>query len=132
MKRALSLLIAFAASAAGAADAPLSPDAFDAISRGRTMVYSDGDRPYGMEQYLPGRRVIWAFLGEQCRQGEWYADGSEVCFVYEDNPVPQCWTYFDTPGGLRARYRDDPEGAPMISVRESETPMPCAGPMLGV
>lgn len=132
MKHALTLLAALAAGSADAADAPLSPDAFDAISRGRTFLYTDGGRPYGMEQYLPGRRVIWAFLGEECRQGEWYAEGSEVCFVYEDNPVPQCWTYFDTPDGLRARYRNDPDGAPMISVRESETPMPCTGPMLGV
>ena len=134
MRRAicLALCLASGATAATAADAPISAEMFEALSRGRTLLYSDGGRPYGIEQYLPGRRVIWAFVGEECREGEWVAEGNEICFVYEDNPVPQCWTYFQTADGLKARFRGDPAGAPMISIRESEAPMPCEGPMLGV
>ena len=132
MIKALSLCCAVFATAAGAAETPVSPEAFDALSRGRTLVYSDGDRAYGVEQYLPGRKVIWAFLGEECRQGQWYAEGNEICFVYDNNPVPQCWAYFNTPDGLKARFRGDPAELPMISVAESPTPMPCQGPMLGV
>lgn len=135
MFRTLCLALTLSAGAAAAADVaanPVTPDDFDARSRGRTLVYSDGDRPYGIEQYLPGRRVIWAFVGEACRQGQWYAEGGEVCFVYEDNPVPQCWAYFDTPEGLKARFRGDPASAPMITIRDSVDPMPCSGPMLGV
>ena len=132
MKRLAAVLFALCATAATAADAPVTPDGFDALSRGRTLVYSDGDRPYGIERYLPGRRVIWAFVGEECREGHWYAEDGDVCFVYEDNPVPQCWTYFNTPEGLKARFRGDPAGAPMITIRDSAGPMPCEGPMLGV
>lgn len=132
MMKPMALCCALFATAAGAAETPVSPEAFDALSRGRILVYSDGDRPYGIEQYLPGRRVIWSFLGEECRQGQWSADGNEICFVYEDNPVPQCWTYFNTGEGLKARFRGDPPELPMISVRESDGPMPCQGPMLGV
>ncbi len=127
-----TLFFAAFATAAAAAETPVSPEAFDAFSQGRTLVYSDGDRAYGIEQYLPGRQVLWAFIGEECRRGHWYPEGSEICFVYENNPVPQCWSYFNTADGLRARFRDDPADAPMISVRESPDPMPCTGPMLGV
>ena len=132
MMKPLALCAALIASAAGAAETPVSPEAFDALSRGRTLVYSDGDRAYGVEQYLPGRRVVWAFLGEDCRQGQWYAEGNEICFVYDNNPAPQCWAYFRTAEGLKARFRGDPPELPMISVAESDAPMPCQGPMLGV
>lgn len=132
MLKPLALCAALVATAAGAAETPVSPEAFDALSRGKTLVYSDGDRAYGVEQYLPGRKVIWAFLGEECRQGQWYAEGNEICFVYENNPVPQCWSYFRTAEGLKARFRGDPPELPMISVAESTGPMPCQGPMLGV
>jgi hypothetical protein len=115
---------------------PLSGAAFDALTRGRTLTYGIGGTPYGVEQYLPGRRVIWAFLGEPCRFGVWTEpEPGMICFVYDHDPGPQCWQFFDDAGDggrLRARFMGDPAGADLIQVDESDQPMQCPGPRVGV
>lgn len=111
---------------------PMTAAEFDAATVGRTLYYNSGGLSYGVEQYLPGRKVIWAFLGDDCRKGEWYEDQGFICFVYEDNPDPQCWTFFDSDEGLLARFRGDPFGLPLIAVEESPEPMECLGPNVGV
>lgn len=132
--RALALGLALAAAPLCAAEPgrPLSAAEFDAATVGRTLYYNSGGLAYGVEQYLPGRRVIWAFLGDDCRRGEWYEDAGHICFVYEDNPEPQCWTFVKAAGGLTARLKDDPLGPPLVAVEESPEPMACLGPNVGV
>jgi hypothetical protein len=115
-----------------AAEQPLSAEQFEALSVGRTFFYNSGGTSYGAEQYLPGRRVIWAFTGDDCRKGTWYPEGKYICFVYEDDLDPQCWTFFRGAGGLTAQFRDDPVGEPLIAVEESPEPMACMGPDIGV
>lgn len=113
-------------------EAPLSPEAFEAHVTGRTLTYAADGEVYGMEQYLPGRRVIWAFLGEQCQRGIWYPLGDLICFVYDREPRPQCWRFFRAPGGgLIAKFAD---GAPGLSLYEAENvdgPLLCPGPDVG-
>lgn len=111
---------------------PLAGEAFGAATIGRTFYYSRDGQSYGVEQYLPGRRVIWAFTGDDCRKGFWYPEGQEICFVYEDTPEPQCWTFRQTGAGLTAVYRGDTENAPLIARRSSPEPMACLGPDVGV
>ncbi len=111
---------------------PMSAAEFDAATVGRTLYYNSGGLSYGVEQYLPGRKVVWAFLGDDCRKGEWYEDQGFICFVYEDNPDPQCWTFFESDQGLLARFKGDPFGLPLIAVEESPEPMACLGPDVGV
>lgn len=111
---------------------PLTPEEFDAATVGRTLYYNSAGQPYGVEQYLPGRKVIWAFLGDDCRKGEWYPEGSDICFVYEDRAEPQCWTFYQSGRGLLARFRGDPASLPLIAVEESGEPMACMGPDVGV
>ena len=111
---------------------PLTAAEFDAATVGRTLYYNSGGQPYGVEQYLPGRKVIWAFLGDDCRKGEWYPEGQDICFVYEGNPDPQCWTFYQSNSGLLARFRGDPASLPLIAVEESGEPMACMGPDVGV
>ncbi len=135
MRRALqaALLIALPIAAPAAEPGtPLDAAAFDAATRGRTLYYNSGGEPYGVEQYLPDRKVIWAFLGDDCRKGEWYEEAGDICFVYEDNSEPQCWTFWSSDEGLLARFRGDPFGLPLIAVEESPDPMACLGPNLGV
>lgn len=127
----LSLLLSLPAVAAEPG-LPMTAAEFDAATVGRTLFYNSGGLSYGVEQYLPGRKVIWAFLGDDCRKGEWYEDQGFICFVYEDNPDPQCWTFYDTDDGLLARFRGDPFGLPLIAVEESPEPMACLGPNVGV
>lgn len=111
---------------------PLSAAAFDALTRGKTMVYMSGGEPYGVERYLPGRRVVWAFVGEECREGYWYEDRGDICFVYEDLGDPQCWTFWPGEQGLMARFRGDPQGIALVAVEESPDALICQGPHLGV
>jgi hypothetical protein len=125
--------LALAATPQSAAAEPLSGTAFDALTRGRTLTYGIGGTPYGVEQYLPGRRVIWAFLGEPCRFGTWSEpEPGTICFVYDHDPAPQCWRFFLEDGRLRAQFLGDPPGADLIQVDESDQPMQCPGPQVGV
>ena len=66
---------------------------FDAYTRGKTLVYQRLGVQYGAEQYLSNRRVVWSFLDGECKEGYWYPQGQEICFVYEDRPEPQCWSF---------------------------------------
>lgn len=130
---ALLLMLALAQPLAAAEpDRPMTAAEFEAATVGRTLYYNSGGAAYGAEQYLPGRRVIWAFLGDDCRRGEWYESDGHICFVYEDTPEPQCWTFYPAPEGLTARFRGDPEGTPLVAVEESPEPMECLGPNPGV
>jgi len=131
---AIAVLVAVSATPSGAADLgpALTAEEFDAATVGRTLYYNSGGTPYGAEQYLSGRRVIWAFTGDDCKRGHWYEEAGEICFVYEDRPDPQCWTFHRNGRGLIAQFRGDPAGMPLVAVEESPKPMACMGPDVGV
>ncbi|WP_102222688.1 hypothetical protein [Acidimangrovimonas sediminis] len=114
----------------------LNGAAFDAYTRGKTLSYEvDGIR-YGAERYLPGQAVVWAFDGQPCRTGHWFAArGHRICFVYEggtaDSAGPQCWRYTPRAGELRARYLGDGDAgaaeraASRINVRPAPVALDC-------
>lgn len=131
MRAAILALAALTALPALAAD-PLTAEEFEAYATGKTLTYAVGGQIYGTEEYRPGRRVLWAFEGEECSRGYWYPDAGQICFVYEDNPNPQCWTFYHETGGLRARFAGDPEGAELAAIAESREPLVCPGPDVGV
>jgi len=110
---------------------PMTAEEFDAYSVGRTLFYAVDGVAYGAEQYLPGRRVVWAFTGDACRRGSWYEDAGRICFVYEHDPAPQCWTFYATPDGIAAQYENDPLGSPLVEVGQSAGPLGCPGPDVG-
>jgi len=112
---------------------PMTGAEFDAYTRGQTLTFGVDGVPYGIEQYLPDRRVLWSFIGEDCREGSWFeAAGPQICFVYDDAPERlHCWEFFDTGNGLRARFGGDLEGTELVEVLRSPTPMMCEGPMVG-
>lgn len=130
----LRIFLSLAALAAvpAAAETPVTPEEFEAMSTGRTFYYDAAGKSFGAEQYKPGRKVVWAFTGDDCKDGEWYADGPYVCFTYEDEPEPQCWAFARSEQGLIARLRDDPAGMPLVAVEQSPEPMACMGPNVGV
>ena len=129
----LTLAVSSPLHAQEAADpgAPLDAEGFDARTVGRTITYSAGGFAYGTEQYLPGRKVLWAFEGDICKEGTWFQDGQYICFDYQDENGLQCWTFFDTPQGLMARFRGDPASEPLVSLGESPKPLSCQGPDVG-
>ena len=112
--------------------APMTGAEFETYANGKTLTYARDGAIWGTEQYLPGRRVIWAFTEDECKDGTWYEDGEAICFLYADEPFPQCWHFFAEANGLRAQYLGDPESTPLSEVNQSDGPMPCMGPDVGV
>lgn len=110
----------------------LSAQQFDDMTRGKTFYYAENGADYGGEEYLENRRVRWSFLDGRCKDGEWFPQDDQICFVYEDDPTPQCWSFYDSPAGLVARFRNDPGLTTLYETRQSAKPMMCLGPDVGV
>lgn len=111
----------------------MSASEFEAYVTGRTLFYSDGGaRPYGAEIYLPNRRVKWSFLDGECKDGYWYEANAMICFVYEDHPDPQCWSFEKRGGGLAATFENDPAASTLYEADDLGEELLCLGPKVGV
>ena len=130
MKRAAFLLALLPT--AGVADGPITPDEFERMVTGKTFSYASGGIAYGAEDYLENRRVRWSFLDGECTEGEWYVAGEQICFVYEDIPSPQCWTFYVRSGRLTARFQSDPGATELYETSRQDEPLYCKGPKVGV
>ncbi|MDJ0628680.1 MAG: hypothetical protein QNJ44_10510 [Rhodobacter sp.] len=126
------LLSALAAPIVALAETPMTAAEFEAYVAGRTLTFIDRGVPYGVEEYLPGRRVRWAYIGDQCRDGYWYDAGDQICFVYENNPEPQCWIFTRAAGRLGAKFMGDDDGRQLYEAAQSDEPLICPGPDVGV
>lgn len=111
---------------------PMSGSEFESYVTGKTLYFGQNGEAYGVEEYLEDRRVRWSFLDGDCKDGVWYEEGDMICFVYEDNPTPQCWSFFREPGGLRAIFENNPNATTLYEARQSDEPMMCLGPEIGV
>ena len=133
MFRVSLLCSALLAPLAAGAETPLDGPAFERHTTGKTLYFGLRGEPYGVEKYLPNRRVRWSFLDGRCLEGEWYeAANDQICFVYEDDPDPHCWQFFLDGDGMRARLGDDPEEIPLYQAEELDDEMMCMGPDVGV
>jgi hypothetical protein len=136
MKWSLAPVVALlAALVAGPAlaDGPMTASEFEAYVTGKTLSFGTaGDEPYGAEYYGTNRQVVWTFLDGDCANGTWYPEGESICFVYDFDPVPQCWQFFDEPAGLRAIFMNDPTASVLYEARDGAEPLSCPGPDLGV
>ncbi|SFG99464.1 hypothetical protein SAMN04488020_105254 [Palleronia marisminoris] len=126
------LLIATLAAPAAAQDSPLDAEAFEAFTAGKTFNYSANGVPYGAEEYGTGRSVEWSFLDGECMTGRWYADGPDICFVYEDGPPVQCWRFYREGTGLRAEFLGGGGDTVLYSTTRTDEPLYCLGPEVGV
>ena len=129
---ALPALLAVGLVGAAHAQDPLTADQFDALTLGRTMTWSEFGRVYGVEQYLPDRRVRWTFLGDVCDTGHWYPQGTAICFQYDTNPGPVCWEISETATGLAAHLVGDPPDIAPVQIVDTTEPLACFGPEVGV
>lgn len=110
----------------------MNAEAFDSYTRGKTLYFGSDGEAYGVERYLDDRRVIWSFLDGKCKDGIWYEEAGQICFVYEDRPDPQCWTFQEGPRGLIARFENDPEATELYEAQDIGEEMLCYGPDVGV
>lgn len=106
--------------------------AFEAYTQGKTFYYGAQGTAYGAEEYLSDRRVRWSFLDGDCQTGYWYEDDGLICFVYDDRPDPQCWSFVKTANGLVARYLTETRETELYEVEQSDEPLECKGPRIGV
>jgi len=114
------------------AQSNMSAAEFDAYTQGKTLFYGQGNAPYGAEIYLPNRRVRWSFLDGECKDGEWYEDAGLICFVYEDNPNPQCWSFQRSSSGLTAQFENEVGSTELYEADDRGQEMLCLGPKIGV
>lgn len=114
------------------AQTPMTAAEFEAYATGKTLSYAQGNTVWGSEQYLADRKVIWAFDEQDCQYGLWFEDEGNICFVYDQDPAPQCWRFYAEPSGLRAEFVDDPSQTMLSEVRQSSEPLQCKGPEVGV
>lgn len=126
----LTLLIAFPA----LAESRLSPEAFERLSTGRTLFFTQGGELFGAEEYHENRKVVWRFAGGQCVRGIWWAeDGDRICFNYHGSDLVQCWGFFEDDEGFFARSETAEDSSEDLRVADSTTlPLPCEGPDAGV
>ncbi|MDJ1008417.1 MAG: hypothetical protein QNJ13_11390 [Paracoccaceae bacterium] len=126
----LALALALTAQPGGAQT--LDGGAFDALTRGRTVIYSLGGEFHGMERHFGDRRVEWAFSDGECFAGRWYEAGDNICFEYENLDGPQCWQFTEAPGGFLATFIDGETRGSTFVARLTDAPMTCTGPRVGV
>lgn len=110
---------------------PMTPDEFSAYATGHTLAYAADGAVWGQEQYLPDRSVMWAFTGQECQFGQWYPEGNAVCFIYEGDPEPKCWSFYLGPNGLIAELLGEGGFTPLSEVGQSSQPLECQGPQVG-
>lgn len=118
--------------AVAAAETPLGAEAFETHVEGKTITYASPGGVFGIEQYLEDRQVRWSIAPNLCQYGRWYPEGDGICFVYEADPVPHCWTFWLRDGTLVARTSEGGSGFELQEVEASEAGLPCPGPDLGV
>ena len=111
----------------------MSAPEFEAYVTGRTLTFGFDGTAYGIEEFRPGRRTTWAFMGEECREGRWFDRDEQICFIYDDEPaVEHCWVFWRGESGLNARFMGDEDGTELYEVQRSTRPLICPGPEVGV
>jgi hypothetical protein len=136
MRTGLTLTTALALATPLMADPPavtgtqLTPQAFETFATGKTFAYAQDGVIWGRETYLPGRRVMWRAVGEDCQIGHWQAEDMAVCFTYDNQPNAQCWAFSLGASGLIAHFLNDPASPPAYASEEPGA-IACPGPEIG-
>lgn len=111
---------------------PMTAAEFEAYVTGKTLYYGRSGDPYGAEIYHENRRVTWSFLDGECKDGYWYDEGPNICFVYEDRPDPQCWSFERGANGLIAQFESNPQSEALYEAQDLGEELVCLGPRIGV
>jgi hypothetical protein len=118
------------------AETPLSPEAFAAHVGTDTIRYAYSTGAVGTADYGPDGTLRWAFEGEPCFDGLWFARNDEICFAFSDGRLSACWHFFLNGTTLRGVSTERASGNPVpLEIREiarSAGPIGCAAPEVGV
>ncbi|WP_232831279.1 hypothetical protein [Pseudogemmobacter bohemicus] len=105
---------------------------FDAYVEGKTLTWSQYGSVFGIEEYLPGRKVRWKTSPDECQYGSWYERAGMICFVYEYSSGEHCWTFWNENGQLRALSEGALPGSELTEVDQTPEPLACPAPDVGV
>lgn len=121
--------------ATAASAGSVGPEAFEAMSEGRTLHFTLDGEPFGAEQYFADRRALWRHADGSCAWGRWYPRDDLICFEYEGggDETPLCWRLEGGPSGLSAALIEDgaPTGLALDLSRTDTAPLDCPGPGVG-
>lgn len=121
-----SLLLFLCAAGTAHAQDRMDAAAFDAHVTGRTITYRTELSPvFGIERYLPGRRVMWSSEEGICAYGVWFESKGNICFRYDHDPEPKCWSVFAESGGMRAVYATRPPFSVIHEMPDRDDPLIC-------
>jgi len=121
-----NLLLVLTLTSPAAAQDGMTGAEFDAYVTGRTITFrTDLNPSYGIERYLPGRRVMWSTFDGICQYGVWFESKGDICFRYEHDPEHKCWTIYDEPGGLRGVFTTRPNTTVIYEIPDREDPLIC-------
>jgi hypothetical protein len=132
--RPVILLAAWPAIAS--AEIPLTGAEFQAHVGQNTFSYLYSNAVRGVADYGPDRTLLWAFEGDACFRGQWFEDGSDICFAFEDGSLSACWAFYLDGNRLRGvATRLGSGNPPDIEIFEeahTDQPLSCGGPDVGV
>ncbi|MGL4236267.1 hypothetical protein [Tabrizicola sp.] len=128
----LAACLATTVPAVGFAETPITAEEFEAHVTGKTITYHQAGGFFGTEEYLEDRKVRWSIAPDHCQYGTWYPSGEDICFVYEYDPNPACWTFWLRDGALVALSVNGLPGGELYEVEANDDPLPCPGPDVGV
>lgn len=126
------ILAALALATPAFAEPPITAPEFEAHVTGKTLTYQQYEGVFGIEEYLEGRKVRWSTAPNECLYGTWYPQGENICFVYEYDPNPACWTFWMEGGALVALSTSGLPGEELHETNASNQGLPCPGPDVGV
>ncbi|MXU65544.1 hypothetical protein [Oceanomicrobium pacificus] len=113
--------------------APLTAPDFEAMVEGHKFDFTLNGMPFGREQYLPGRQVLWQGPGGACQYGRWYPAGDAICFEYDEIPDPFCWTVERSADRVEVTLLPSEAGITVDMVGPTDSQMmSCPLPGLGV
>lgn len=121
-----SLLILLFCAMPAAAQDRMDAETFEAYVTDRTITFrTDLDPLFGVERYLPGRRVIWSTFDGTCLYGVWFESKGDICFRYEGDPEHKCWAIYDTPQGMRGDFTTRPNTTVIYELPDRNDPLIC-------
>jgi hypothetical protein len=121
-----SLIFCLALCTPAIAQDAMNATEFDDYVTGKTITFRTELNPeFGIERYLPGRRVMWSTFNGICQYGVWFESKGDICFRYEGDPEHKCWEIYGEADGLRGVYTTNPNTTVIFEVPDRQDPLIC-------
>ena len=111
----------------------MNGDEFDAYTRDKTFYFAESGQPYGAEEIpaQPPRKMVlsgWTLQGREVVRGS----RAKSALFTKTGPILNAGASSTNLAGLIARFEGVTGGTILYETRQSEQPMMCMGPDVGV